>query len=171
MRQLFNRVGNDPGLFDSRKAVGTGANVRFEGRNAKTLLVIDEEVDLGREKVTVIHEWVYAQAMEWVSESSDCFFRGTSEQTLVRLLTIGRSDMIALTLGLEMLQRAPELVPGPVDVGFHGAEWKVECRRYLLVGTPFDVTQQYAGSILGTQLGDCLLDRRAKLLGLELIEG
>jgi hypothetical protein len=47
--------------------------VSLQGSNAKTLLVIKEEVDLGREEVTMIHEWVYARDLEWVSGITDDF--------------------------------------------------------------------------------------------------
>jgi hypothetical protein len=42
--------------------------VRLEWSNAKTLLVIEEEVDLSREKVTMIHGEVYAMVRDGVSE-------------------------------------------------------------------------------------------------------
>jgi len=48
--------------------------VRLERSNAKTLLVIEEEVDLGREKVTMIHGEVYALVRRWVSVETEEIF-------------------------------------------------------------------------------------------------
>ena len=67
VRELFDRIGDETGVLEASKAIGTGPNMRLEGGNAKTLLVIEEEVDLSREKMTVIHGEVYALAQEWVS--------------------------------------------------------------------------------------------------------
>jgi hypothetical protein len=44
--------------------------MRLEGRNAKTLLVIEEEIDLGREKVAVIHRGFYGVVSGEVSEEA-----------------------------------------------------------------------------------------------------
>jgi hypothetical protein len=68
VRQLLDGVGSNSSFLEASKTIGTGANVGLEGSNAETLLIIDEEVDLGREEVTMIHVWVYAQAWKWVSE-------------------------------------------------------------------------------------------------------
>ena len=46
LRKLFYRVGDDAGFLDASQTVRTGSDVRLEGGNAKTLLVIEEEVDL-----------------------------------------------------------------------------------------------------------------------------
>jgi hypothetical protein len=70
LRELLDRIGDETGVLEPRKAIGTRPNVRLEGCNAKTLLVIEEEVDLSREKVTVIHGEVYALAKEGVSEKN-----------------------------------------------------------------------------------------------------
>jgi hypothetical protein len=48
VRELFDGVGDDPSLLEPELALGTRANVGFQGGNAKTLLIIEEEVDLGR---------------------------------------------------------------------------------------------------------------------------
>ena len=77
----------------------------------------------------------------------------------------------ALALGLEVLESSPELVASAMDVGLDGAQREVEGRRDLLVRSTFDVTKQNAGSVLGPQLTDCLLNGRAELFGLELIDG
>jgi len=69
LRELLDRIGDETGVLEPRQAIGTSPNVRLEGGNAKALLVIEEEVDLSREKVTVIHGEVYALAQEWVSET------------------------------------------------------------------------------------------------------
>jgi hypothetical protein len=49
MRKLLDGIGDHPSLLEPELAVGAGANVGFERRNAKTLLIIDEEVDLAGE--------------------------------------------------------------------------------------------------------------------------
>ena len=67
MRKLFYSVRNDAGLLEARKAIRTGAYVCLEGGNAKTLLIIEEEVDLSRKKMTVVHERVYAAGWKVVS--------------------------------------------------------------------------------------------------------
>jgi hypothetical protein len=68
LRELLDRIGDETGVLEPRKAIETRPNVRLEGGNAKTLLIIEEEVDLSRKKVTVIHGEVYALAQVWVSE-------------------------------------------------------------------------------------------------------
>ena len=67
MRQLLEAVRNETSLLEPALAVDTGSDVRLEGGNAKTLLVIEEEVDLGREKVPVIHSDFYEKVDEVVS--------------------------------------------------------------------------------------------------------
>src|SRR5205085_1171299 len=74
-------------------------------------------------------------------------------------------------LRFQVLQCASQLVPGAMDVGLYCAERQVEGGCDLFVRTPLDVTQQYAGSILGSKLTDSLLDGRAELLRLELFQG
>ena len=141
--------------------------MRLERGNAKTLLVIEEEVDLSRKKVTMIHEGVYALGRKWVSDETENLLGVESVlKTAVRDLTKGqRKDKwfgIArwfLSLGPEVLECTPELVPGAMDVGLHGTQRQVECRRDLFVGTSLHVAQQDARSILGPQLADRLLDR------------
>src|SRR6476469_7909652 len=71
---------------------------------------------------------------------------------------------------LQMFQRTPELMPGTMDVGLHGAERQVERRRDLLVGAPLDVPEHDAGTILRPQLADRALDRGAELARLHLLE-
>jgi hypothetical protein len=64
--------------------------VRLEGGNAKTLLVVEEEVDLGGKKVAMIHERVYALDQRGVSEKEcDLFFieSGTLEPSVSGLTT------------------------------------------------------------------------------------
>ena len=56
MRQLLDCVGDDPGLLEAGETIRARTNVCLEGGNAKTLLVIEEEVDLRRKEVTMIHE-------------------------------------------------------------------------------------------------------------------
>lgn len=68
MLELLDGVSDETGVLETRKALGARPNVCLEGGNAKTLLVIEEEVDLSREKVTVIHGEVYALVRECVSE-------------------------------------------------------------------------------------------------------
>jgi hypothetical protein len=75
VRELLDRIGDEAGVLQPRGALGTGANVSLEGRNAEALLVIEEEVDLGRKKVTVIHGEVYALALDWVSGRKTQFSR------------------------------------------------------------------------------------------------
>ena len=67
MRKLFYRIGNNPRLLEAAEAIRTRPKVRLKGGDAKTLLVIEEEVDLSRKKVTVIHERVYAASWKVVS--------------------------------------------------------------------------------------------------------
>jgi len=74
VRELLDRVGDEAGILEAGQAVGTGPNMRLEGGNAKTLLVIEEEVDLCRKEVTVIHGEVYALEQEWVSGKKDAIF-------------------------------------------------------------------------------------------------
>jgi hypothetical protein len=91
LRELLDRIGDETGVFEPRKAIGTRANVRLEGGNAKTLLVIEEEVDLSREKVSVIHGEVYALAQEWVSGNEDeKFDKKRTAEAIVRRLTLRR---------------------------------------------------------------------------------
>ena len=71
MRDLLDGIGDEAGILEARKTVGTAPNVRLQRGNAKTLLVIEEEVDLCRKKVTVIHGEVYALEREWVSGKKD----------------------------------------------------------------------------------------------------
>jgi hypothetical protein len=62
--------------------------VRLERSNAKTLLVIEEEVDLGREKVTMIHGEVYALVRRWVSvETEEILGVQSGLESAVRKLT------------------------------------------------------------------------------------
>ena len=75
MLELLDGVGDEPSVLETTKALRTGANVCFERSDAKTLLVIEEEVDLSREKVTVIHGEVYAMIREWVSARKTEFSR------------------------------------------------------------------------------------------------
>ncbi len=70
-----------------------------------------------------------------------------------------------------MLERLPELVPGPVDVGLDRAERQVERSGDFFVGTAFDVPQQNAGSVFGPEAGDGAFNGRAQLLGLHLLQG
>src|SRR4051812_14221707 len=70
-----------------------------------------------------------------------------------------------------MLQRPAELVPRAVDVGLDRAEGEVQGGGDLLVGPALDVTEHYAGSVLGAQTGDGPLDRAPELLRLQLFEG
>jgi hypothetical protein len=72
--ELLDGIGDEPGILEARKAVGTDPNVRLQGGNAKTLLVIEEEVDLCRKEVTVIHGEVYALERKWVSDKKDAIF-------------------------------------------------------------------------------------------------
>ncbi|HEX4469876.1 MAG TPA: hypothetical protein VH080_10085 [Gemmatimonadaceae bacterium] len=67
--ELFDGVSDEPGVLEASKALGARTNVRLEGGNTKTLLVIEEEVDLSWEQVTVIHGKVYAAIREWVSRN------------------------------------------------------------------------------------------------------
>ena len=54
--QLLDRVGHDARLLEAGETVRAGTNVCLEGGNAKALLVVEEEVDLSREQVAMIHE-------------------------------------------------------------------------------------------------------------------
>jgi hypothetical protein len=91
LRQLFDRIGDETGVLEPRKAIGAGPNVRLEGGNAKTLLVIEEEVNLSREKMTVIHGEVYALAQEWVSGNEDeNLDKKRTAEPMVRPLTLSR---------------------------------------------------------------------------------
>jgi hypothetical protein len=149
LRELLDRIGDETGVLEPRKAIGTRPNVRLEGGNAKALLVIEEEVDLSREKVTVIHREVYALAQEWVSGKEDEEFdEKRTPKPMVRRLTSGAISMelfrrwhSVLALGLEVLESSPELVAGAMDVGLYGAQREIEGRRDLFVRSTFDVTQ------------------------------
>lgn len=143
MLELFDRVGDETGVLEARSTVWAGPNVRLERGNAKALLVIEEEVDLSREEVAVIHGEVYALVREWVSANT------TELSEKVDRWNDSEAPHVS-TFGFQMLQRAPELVPRAMDVGFYRTEWKIEGRCDLLIRAALDVTQQYAGSILGT---------------------
>ena len=88
MGELLDRVSHEAGVLEPGHAIGARANVRLEGGNAKTLLVIEEEVDLGREKVTMIHGEVYALVRKWVSvETEEIFGVQSRLECAVRKLT------------------------------------------------------------------------------------
>jgi hypothetical protein len=70
MRELLDGVRDHPSFLELQLTFSTRTDVRLEWGNAKTLLVIEEEVDLGREQVTVIHEWVYEMSRQRVSEKN-----------------------------------------------------------------------------------------------------
>jgi hypothetical protein len=72
VRELLDGVRDHPGFLEPELTFRARTHVRLEGCDAKTLLVIEEEVDLGREEVTMVHEWVYAMGGEWVSEQRKC---------------------------------------------------------------------------------------------------
>jgi hypothetical protein len=73
--ELFDGIGDETGVLQPRRTLRAGTDVRLERSNAKTLLVVEEEVDLGREKVTVIHGEVYAMVRDGVSERKTEFSR------------------------------------------------------------------------------------------------
>ena len=88
MGELLDRVSHEAGVLEPGHAIGARANVRLERSNAKTLLVIEEEVDLGREKVTMIHGEVYALVRRWVSvETEEIFGVQSGLESAVRRLT------------------------------------------------------------------------------------
>ena len=126
--------------------------MRLERSNAKTLLVIEEEVDLGREKVTMIHGEVYALVRKWVSvETEEIFGVQSRLECAVRKLTkaghreVGSGcNWSPLTFGPEVFECAPELMAGAMDVGLHRTQRQIEGRRNLLVGASFDMTEQDA---------------------------
>jgi hypothetical protein len=60
VRKLLDGIGDHAGFLELELAFRAGTNVRLERRDAEALLIIDEEVDLGGEEVTMIHVWVYA---------------------------------------------------------------------------------------------------------------
>jgi hypothetical protein len=74
VRELFDGIGYEAGILEARKTVSAAPNVRLQGGNAKTLLVIEEEVDLCRKEVSVIHGEVYALERKWVSGKKDAIF-------------------------------------------------------------------------------------------------
>lgn len=84
MLELFDGVSDETGVLEASKALGARTNVHLEGSNTKTLLVIEEEVDLSREKVTVIHGEVYAVIREWVS--------GNKTEVLEKIRTAERRE-------------------------------------------------------------------------------
>ena len=49
MGQLLDRVGHDARLLEAGQTVRAAPDVSLEGGNTKTLLVVEEEVDLSRE--------------------------------------------------------------------------------------------------------------------------
>jgi hypothetical protein len=68
MGKLLDGIRYEAGFLEFGLTLAAGSDVRLERGNAKTLLVIEEEVDLCREEVTMIHGEVYAARGEWVSE-------------------------------------------------------------------------------------------------------
>jgi hypothetical protein len=56
VRQLLDRVGHDARLLEASETVRAGTNVCLEGGNTKALLVVEEEIDLSRKKVAMVHE-------------------------------------------------------------------------------------------------------------------
>jgi hypothetical protein len=100
--------------------------VCLEGGNAKTLLIIEEEVDLSRKKVTMVHGEVYAPVLKWVSaETEEIFGVESGLKSAVRGLTKRTADVSRMTgcssLGFQVLESAPELMSRAMDVGLHGA--------------------------------------------------
>jgi hypothetical protein len=65
--QLFDGVGDDACFLEASEALRARPDMRLEGGNTETLLVIEEEVDLGGQKVTMIHERLYEVGRKWVS--------------------------------------------------------------------------------------------------------
>jgi hypothetical protein len=49
VRQFLDGISDDASLLETREAIGARTNMRFQGGNAKTLLVVEEEVNFGGE--------------------------------------------------------------------------------------------------------------------------
>ena len=70
----------------------------------------------------------------------------------------------------EMREKVSEFMPCTMDVGLHSPQWQVERLGNFFVRQTLDMTEQNAGSILGSELRDGTLDGAAKLAGLEFLE-
>jgi hypothetical protein len=70
VRDVFQGVDDEASLLDLRLAMGTIANMGFQGCNPEAHLVIEEEIDLVWKQVPMVH-WVsgglYGGVIEMVS--------------------------------------------------------------------------------------------------------
>jgi hypothetical protein len=55
MGHVFQRIDDDACVLDFGAAVGAIANMGFQGLNPEAHLVVEEEIDLVRKQVPVIH--------------------------------------------------------------------------------------------------------------------
>src|SRR4051794_17122355 len=95
----------------------------------------------------------YAGGRRWVSVLIQR--SGIRHSTPVTTITCTRFRSIS---GLQMLERAAQLVARPMDVGLHRAERQVERGGDLLVRPPLDMTQHDARTILRPESRDRALD-------------
>jgi len=56
VREVFQRVHDEPGFVDPGTTLHTITKVGLQGRNPEAHLVIEEKVDLVGEEVSVIHD-------------------------------------------------------------------------------------------------------------------
>jgi hypothetical protein len=90
--ELFDGISDETGVLEASKALGARTNVHLEGSNTKTLLVIEEEIDLGREKVTMIHGEVYAVIRGWVSGNKTEILEKIRPLNSVRTAHVGHNS-------------------------------------------------------------------------------
>src|SRR5436305_11272903 len=104
----------------------------------------------------MVHEKVYAMVQGRVSENlREIFVEFRNISLAVSGLTCGQFvrrilSISLIGLRLQVLQRTPQLVPRAMDVGLYGAEREIQSSRDFLVRPSLHVTQQNAGSILGS---------------------
>src|SRR5215213_5403970 len=70
----------------------------------------------------------------------------------------------------EMCEGFSQLVASAMDIGLYRAQRKVENFRDFFVGATFDMPEQNAGAVLGTQCADGCFDGPAELLCFDRVE-